>query len=293
MRLRTLLRRLRRFVTGAGPVSSTHKLVTAQGRLEPSYFYLEPHVAMTRLHDGHFLYVDPRDETISAHLIARGFWEPWIHKVVCDLIRKGDHVIEVGANVGYYTVGMALKVGSEGTVISLEANPVLAALVRRSTIFNGYRERVVVLQKAASDQSGTLTFTSSLTNSGGGHVYVFDDALGPDSRSYEVEAVRLDDLDVPSPRFLRLDAEGSEGLILQGAERLLSREDIVVCMEWDPIQLSDRTDPQALLAWLAGKGFQFWRINEFSALIPVTSTDLMGLQSCDIIVSRALPIAQP
>lgn len=292
MKLPTVLRRARRFLLGAEPMSSTHKLVTAQGRQEPSYFYLEPHVAMTRLQDGHFLYVDPRDETISGHLIARGFWEPWIHKVVCDLIRKGDHVIEVGANVGYYTVGMARKVGPEGSVTSLEANPVLASLVKRSSIFNGYGDRVAVLQQAASDRAGVLTFSSSLRNSGGGHVYVFDAALGPDTVTYDVEAVRLDDLDVPSPRVLRIDAEGSEGLILHGAERLLSRNDIVICMEWDPIQLADRTDPTELLAWLVAKGFRFWRIDEFSALHSVTIPDLMGLQSCDIIVSRSLPVAQ-
>lgn len=255
------------------------------------YFYLGPDKAITKLGDGHFLYVDPRDDTVSAHLIARGYWETWIHKVVCSLVSAGDHVIDVGANVGYYTVALALKVGARGSVTALEANPDLARLLRHSIVFNGYSGTVSVLAKAASDQAGPIRFTASKSNSGGGHIYAFDDALGPDTVVHTIEAIRLDDLDMPSPKLIRIDAEGSEGLILRGAERLLDRPDIVICMEWDVVQMASRSDVNALLEWLVSKNFKFWRINGDASLTPLTPAEMPHQPGCDVVVARELPSA--
>ena len=78
---------------------------------------------MTRLTDGHHLFVDTRDRTVGTHLIAHGFWEQWIHHVVCQLVRPGDKVVEVGANFGYYTIALAVMAGCEGHVTAFEANP--------------------------------------------------------------------------------------------------------------------------------------------------------------------------
>ena len=80
------------------------------------YFPLDQGLGLTRLQDGHFLYVDPMDEAVAAHLIARGYWENWIHRVVCTLVQPGDHIIEVGANFGYYTVAMARQAGPDGSI---------------------------------------------------------------------------------------------------------------------------------------------------------------------------------
>ena len=136
------------------------------------YFYLGPDVALTRLLDGHHLFVDPQDESVSMHLIAHGFWETWIHDAVQSLIRPGNRVVEVGANLGVYTISMARGVGETGHVVSLEANPRLATLVQRSIDFNGYKNRVSLLQKAATNEPGSIKFRVARLNSGGGHASV-------------------------------------------------------------------------------------------------------------------------
>jgi hypothetical protein len=103
-----------------------------------SYFYLGPDAAMTRLLDGHVLLVDPQDESVASHLIAHGYWESWISDVVRRIVGPGDRVLEIGANFGYYTVAMARRVGADGSVVAFEANPQIAALLRRTVVFNGY-----------------------------------------------------------------------------------------------------------------------------------------------------------
>jgi len=292
MNLKTFAARVRIFfATGrvkASPSSLKQRRAAQAGR-RPDYFYLGPDVAMTRLADGKFIFVDPADESIAPHLIAHGFWEWWIHTVVCSLVKPGDHVLDVGANVGYYSLAMAAEVGSEGFVTALEANPALASLTRRSLVFNGFAARSAVIAKAASDTAGRVTFTTSRKNAGGGHLHVMDSAFGEDTQTINVEAIRLDDLGLEGVRFIRIDTEGSEPKVLRGAERLLQRPDVVVCMEWDVIQMQSRADVPEFAAWLSGQGFKFWRITYQATLEPVDYLDLPSLFACDIVMARTLP----
>lgn len=253
------------------------------------YFPISADMGIARLTDGHFVYVDPLDEAVGAHLIARGYWESWIHRAVCDLVRPGDHIIEVGANFGVYTLAMARLIGEEGSLLSFEANPDLAALVERSIKFNGYAGRARLVAKAAADAPGALSFGVSRRNAGGGTLSTDPSGLGTDSRLITVPAARLDDEADQDVRLIRMDAEGSEPLILHGAKRLLKRHDIVVIMEWDIIQMASRTDVPDYVAWLSGMGFRFWRIQFDSTLLEVPAADMATLGSCDVVMSREPP----
>lgn len=262
------------------------------------YFPLTAEVGVARLLDGHFVYVDPLDEAVGAHLIARGYWESWIHQVVCDLVQPGDHVIEVGANFGVYTLAMARLVGPDGFIESFEANPGLAALVDRSVRFNGYAGRVRMIPKAASNRAGTVSFAVSRRNAGGGALSDDPTGLSEDGRLITVPAVRLDnECDVKKTRLLRMDAEGSEPLILRGATRLLKNPDLVVVMEWDVVQMRARADVPEFVAWLASMGFRFWRIQHDSTLLEIPARDMPHQTAADMVMSRTPPrggrIAEP
>ncbi|MFW2342413.1 FkbM family methyltransferase [Brevundimonas sp.] len=253
------------------------------------YFPISPDMGIARLTDGHFVYVDPLDEAVGAHLIARGYWESWIHRAVCDLVQPGDHILEVGANFGVYTLAMARLIGDEGSLLSFEANPDLAGLVERSIKFNGYAARARLVAKAAADAPGALSFGVSRRNAGGGTLSTDPSGLGTDSRLITVPAARLDDEADQDVRLIRMDAEGSEPLILRGATRLLKRPDIVVIMEWDIIQMASRTDVPDYVAWLSGMGFRFWRIQFDSTLLEVPAAEMATLSSCDVVMSRDPP----
>ena len=272
-------------------VLGTRRRRTATPPAPPrEFFYLGEGIGLTRLGCGHFIYVDPLEESVCSHLIAHGQWEPWAREVVLGLIEPGDHVLEIGGHVGYYTLGMAHKVGPQGSVTTFEANPRLAGLARRSVRFNGYADRVDIRQQAVSDQSGRLRFTLSRQFGGGGHIYISECALGPDAEVIEVEAVRIDDLDLPDIKLIRIDAEGSEPLILRGAEKLLQKPDIVLCIEWDLVQMASRSDPVEFANWLADQGFAFWRITTSGDLAAVDPADLPALSPCDLVISRSLPV---
>lgn len=122
--------------------------------IEPQrpHFYLGEGLALTQLTAGPFVYLDTLEERVCPHLIAQGTWEAWIAKVVLDLLPPGDKVVEIGSHVGFYTLLMVQKVGPQGSVLTFEANPRLAALTTRSVRFNGYASWVRIVRQAVSDR---------------------------------------------------------------------------------------------------------------------------------------------
>lgn len=264
--------------------------VGALARAANRYFYLGPELALVRLNCGHLLYVDPMDEHVSANIIVHGYWEAWVHRVVLGLLRPGSRVVEVGANLGYYTVTMAGAVGASGSITALEANPRLAGMVERSLNLNGFAQRSKVVPKAALDQPGAIDFVVSRSNSGGGFVTLWDHMPYEDGQVLKIEAVRIDDLDPGRVDMIRIDAEGSEAFILRGAEATLkANPEIVICMEWSVIQIESRTSVPEFVAWLETLGFKFWRIEFDSSLSPLSGKELSVHPNCDIVVSRRTP----
>ena len=64
----------------------------------------------------YIMYVDPRDRGITPHLALNGFWEAWVTVALARLIQPGWRCVDVGANVGYFTLLMADAVGPDGRV---------------------------------------------------------------------------------------------------------------------------------------------------------------------------------
>ncbi len=287
-----VMHRAARKVIGMLPPRMAQFWIRVAARLLPRrYFYLDPDTALTILWDGHAIFVDPRDEQIAPSLIVRGAWEPQVEAVVRRLVRRGDRVIEVGANHGYFALIMASRIGPAGSLTSFEANPRLARLVSRSLTLCGYSGRAEVRAVAAGDREGRVSFVTSRSHSGGGH-------LAAEGLVYEDERILVDapmlplDLAAPEGRvdLLRMDAEGAEPLILAGAAGLLARSPgIVICMEWDRIQMSTRADVPGLLEWLGAQGLRFWQIMPNARLRPVTAAEMAELGHSDVVICRSHP----
>ena len=294
-RLARLTQPLRRRLAGRAVMAERELALRRPPPSGQRYFPLEPDAALTRLNAGPMLFVDPLDEQVCAGIIVRGVWESWVSAVVLSLLRPGARVVEVGANVGYYTVIMAGQVGATGHVTALEANPRLVDLIGRSIRVNGFADRVRLLNRAAMDAPGDVDFVSFRRHSGGGHVPTvvngyYDPARGQ-PEAYRVEAVRLDDLDCGPIDMIRIDAEGSEPFILRGAADLLNANpDVVICMEWSIIQMESRTSVSDLVDWLEGMGFGFWLIGPPTGLTPLSRAELLTQTHCDVVVSRRPPV---
>jgi FkbM family methyltransferase len=270
----------------------SHAMAAKSAENKPRlYAYLGPDAAITQLQDGQFLYVDPVDRQIASHMIARGHWESWNENVVRRLAKPGDRVIEIGANLGYYSVIMASCIGATGRLDSFEANPRLARLVEMSLEFNGYKPFSKVHAAAAGDAQGSIRFAVSRTSSGGGHIALLPDSYGEDMQIIEAPMVRLDD-QFPDDLvdFIRMDAEGSEPLVLAGAQHLIARSpNLKICMEWCVEMMAPRVDMAAFVASLRAQGLRFWQIQHDASIVECTDAQLLALPMSDVIACRRAP----
>jgi FkbM family methyltransferase len=251
-------------------------------------------IAVTR--SGRKIFVPPGDLGVVPPIAVYGIWEPQVEAVLRRLVRPGDVVAEVGANVGYHTLVLAERVGRAGHVHSFEPHPRLLPLLRATLAFNGSAgERVTLHACAALDAPGRVGFAASHEQVGSGHLQVRGLSAAYDevyAERFEVEAVRIDDrlAQVPALDLLRMDAEGSEGLALHGAAALIARSPrIRIVTEWSPAMLAARTDPAELAAWLGGQGFRAWIIPRRGRLEPVALDALPALPHGELVFSRQDP----
>ncbi len=148
--------------------------------------------------------------------------------IVRKLVRIGDRVVDVGANVGLYTVTLSRLVGDSGKVYSFEPFPetleTLTNVIRRLSLKN-----VVTRGCAVSDSVGQGTMEVPLYEEGGENLYQARLATGRPTthRRCVVEICTLDSLfgtpDIDRIDFIKIDVEGHELQVIQGGRRVLGR----------------------------------------------------------------------
>ncbi len=253
------------------------------------YCYLGEGRALALTHRGQMIFLDTRDLGLTPHIAMHGTWEMDVEAVLGRLLRRGQRVAEVGANMGYHSLTMAEAVGPEGHIDSFEANPAVLPLLRATLSVNGFGERVTLHPVAALDAPGEVSFSSDPEHIGSGHL-AFEVEAANYSRRVTVPAVTLDAAlaAVPSLDLLRMDAEGSEPQVLRGAAALLARSPgLRIVTEWSAPMMAVRCDLPALVGWLGSElGFRFWRIGKGGAMEPVPAESLPQLPHGDVVMMR-------
>lgn len=196
--------------------------------------------SLCRVLNRYKLYVDPRDESIAPSLMMDGIWESWITTAVATFVTPGMNVVNVGANVGYYTMVLADLVGPDGRVIAFEPQSELAILVRRSARVNGYEKRVSVCGIALGDVHEEVIVDRSVTRNGYAFVSdtVADKHVVHGLQTYAWQN-RMDDvlrLEPPSIDFVLMDVEGSEERVWDGMVELRAKNpQMILVLEFTPM----------------------------------------------------------
>ena len=93
---------------------------------------------------------DPRDY-IQRMIFSFGFWEPHVSAYIEEVLKPGDTFVDVGANIGYHSLLAAQLVGSQGSVVAVEAAPATFALLQKNLEINRC-DQVLAMNIAASDE---------------------------------------------------------------------------------------------------------------------------------------------
>ena len=199
--------------------------------------------------DGHTFEVDLRDTGVGYDLFVQGRYEPAETAIIKQIVRPGDNVIDVGANIGYYTVLFGHLVGQAGRVLAIEPDPETAELLRSNIRSNGLASRIEVIQAAAGSGHRLVKLhRSSIGNRGDFRVRSAQDPTLPANRfddTVDVSEVPIDDL-VPTwdhADFVKVDVQGYERRVLTGlAETLRRSPKITILTEFWPTGITDAGD---------------------------------------------------
>lgn len=189
------------------------------------YYFLGEGRGLTRLSTGEVFFVDTQGQDVGVWIILGGVWETFVDDILGALVRPGDTCLDIGANLGYYTIKMASGTGPNGRVYSFEPNPRMARFVGDNIRINNFDSRSTLVHAAAGAAPGTSTLTFTPRSPGGGTVGLSEIYTQPDQERIDIPVVRVDDV-VPADQpahLIKIDVEGFEPLVLQGMQGLLAR----------------------------------------------------------------------
>jgi FkbM family methyltransferase len=186
--------------------------------------------------------------------IRAGLYERALSNLFRILVRPGMTVVDLGANIGYYTILASGKVGGTGRVYSFEPDPRAYAYLLRNIEINRCTN-VEPMQFAVGDGTSTKWFNS---DPGLAEGYV---TINPGRASARVDLVSLDEYfgarGWPSVDLIKLDVEGSEGAALAGMKSLAHRNrKMRIVMEYSDKKLSRaNTSPETIVGTLRELGY--------------------------------------
>jgi FkbM family methyltransferase len=195
--------------------------------------------------------VDMRDRVIAKKIILYGAYEEREIELLCSLVRPGDRVMDVGANIGIYSLYLSRAVGPAGKVLAVEPDPDNLALLRANLEAN-HCDNVIVLPFALGTVSGEAGLFQADDNRGN---LSFAD-LGGTGRSVSVPVRRgeevLEELAF-EPRVAKIDVEGAEPQVVSGLGRFKPQ---VMLFEFVPGHLRALgEDPATFLDSLVSEGY--------------------------------------
>lgn len=205
--------------------------------------------------NGNKIYLDSLD---VLNLSKPQYRESALVEILKKEIKKGYNILDLGANIGYYTFLLADLAGSKGKVFAFEPSPENFNLLKKNVEANNYKN--IILENAGvSDKTGIakLYLYGPLTNSLGTNIY-------PEQKKIDsviVKIVRLDDFFknyIDRIDFIKIDIEGAEGMALKGMRNLLIKnKDVKLITEFAPVALRKTSfiNPADYLKELENLGF--------------------------------------
>jgi FkbM family methyltransferase len=219
--------------------------------------------------------------------LISGYWESWITICFYRLFKlaKPLSVINVGANVGYYSL-LASSFDRDMPVIAYEPQKKLASLIRRSAVVNGM-SNLRVVESAVGASAGTVWLRTFEGFYGSAMVSSVSTA---GEHAFGVPVINLDSVDLTPIDFLIVDAEGFEFQIISGARsRLKSAERCAVLLEFSSSRYDNLVQFVDLLEEL---DFVPYSINHLGSLVNVKYADLrVELKVIDLVLVRNVDVS--
>jgi FkbM family methyltransferase len=220
------------------------------------------------------------DLQITASLLMHRSWDVPTTHLLERVLHPGDAFLDIGANIGYFTVFGATQVGGTGHVHAFEPNPRTFDVLARNVRLNTFGHVCTLHASALADAPGRRVMHTFTRNQGSSTLAELPDRLLAEWHERPIEQeVPVTTLDAAFAgtdtvfSCIKVDAEGSEAMIWAGGERFF-RDHVgphtVILLEWNPPALEGAgADRAALLARFIRAGFSVWRRDDRLAVTAI------------------------
>jgi FkbM family methyltransferase len=216
-----------------------------------------------RTKNGFPLIVNLRDSYVGSSLIRRRTHEEATTAFLRTLVRAGDAALDIGANIGYFTILLGRAVGSAGRVIAFEPDAISAEILRKNVRLNSLDGVVQVIEAAASSEPGSATLYGLPNHAGNSSIVDFTPVGASRAEMGRIATRPVDDvLGATVVDVVKIDVEGAEQLVLAGMIGTLERSPgVVVVCEIAPRWLGAAgTSGREILETFAAIGMRGYRI---------------------------------
>jgi len=165
-------------------------------------------------------YVSMPANTSSLAVFVEGGTDPENLAFIERHLRPGGTFVDVGSNIGFYSVPAGRLVGPEGRVVAIEAHPRTFEFLRRNLARNDL-PHVTAVHSAVGEAPGSVSMVYCDANAGGTHVGVNAEEAGVNVPVRTLDAI-LEDAGVASVDYLKIDVEGYELPVLRGAQGIIA-----------------------------------------------------------------------
>lgn len=236
-----------------------------------------------------FILAIPREDW--PHAACYAYWgtvERGLGQRFRESLRPGMTVVDIGANIGIYTLHAARAVGNSGRVFSFEPTPRTFGILQGNVDANGFAARVDLRSVAVLDERTTMPLYVQDVRCGLNSLYAEEGG-----RSVMVETISLDEAlaDVPRIDLIKIDAEGAEPRILRGMRRIITANPrLQIFVEFAPsILLRAGTQPADFLDELLAWGFDIQMVDDLSGeLLPFERASLLSVFSVNLSLRRTV-----
>lgn len=198
---------------------------------------------VVQLKDGSHIQCSPPD-LVQMYIFIFGIWEPDLTHYINRRLEKGGTFIDIGANVGYFSLLASNIVGRDGRVVAVEASPRIFRMLNEN-IDRSHATNIRTVNVAASLEPGELKVYSGPDKNLGLTTTVKGRGFPAE---VTVDALPLADIladeEISTASIVKIDVEGGEGDVLAGMVEFLQRcpEDVEILVELSP-EWWDDPDP--------------------------------------------------
>lgn len=238
----------------------------------------KPAPRAVKLRSGASIFVNPRDY-LQLLIYYIGAFEPHCLPYLKGCVTRGGTIIDVGANIGFYTLESALAVGPSGRVISIEAAPPHVETLRQNIKLNGLKN-ISLIEVAVGEAKGS----AMLALPRGDNLGMFTLGSVNSEETYLVDLRPIDDVlaeqRVQSVDLIKMDIEGSEYRALCGAKKTLLLHKPALLIELNEVALNQcGSSTQAVKELLREAGYRGWLINRGGHARPIP--EVQATHDCD------------